>query len=438
MSTGRLLEKIINSSLETPSVVGERFRKTFENLAKSRDEFKNVGRLNTQCTQSSGVYIAPRIVATADHALPSGFKSNTYLFPNVDNMYFSIEDQHGKTQKARVILATRHPNFQADVPNKTLSIPTEDIALLLLDREFKNMPPIQMNFVTPKNEENGIGIGYTREYITPLYKDKRLPVFESNHPVKIATKFPSLSYAPKLGLHICTLGHPSSINSAGDLTFKNINLSDPQKDPLEIGVYHGMSGGGYFNHAGLLGIMVCTYKINIQKTPSPYSSQFLDSIFCVPFSYHKAWLMETMNLYKKQLPALDKQELSNKYNIDKLENQKEEINSASKNQMEQILQLKLDNLRLFLTHFYMEHLERNDHILNDAISEYLLGASSLSDISHIKEELLKKGYSLNSTTFFNKNSTIISDIQKIISITNDILATNDSCRLSGFPLRAKI
>jgi hypothetical protein len=358
--------------------------------------------------------------------LPAGFLSNRYIMPDSPQIIFSIEDNKGKKQTAKVILGTRHPSYRENYHLERFPSPRNDIALLLLDHEFKNIAPVTIDFSIPKDEENCISVGYSSVYVTPLQKDKRVPIFYDRQSVKIATKLPSLPYEPQAELHMSTLGYRSSIIEDTwccclNVTYANFDIQKPNKEPFEIGVPHGMGGGGYFNSHSLLGINVFTvYPSGYKKG---YSSQFLDRVFFLPLSTNRGWLEETLAFFEKKLPILDRKiDLIDEKGISRIQNKEDKYIPVSK---EEIILKITHKFSTFLIAFQKKHLTSKDKILNEKIdtflkSEYL---SLFDSVSDIKNTLLSKGHSVNNkqSTLFKSNDNAIADIQKIIDIANDLI-----------------
>lgn len=413
---------------EYQAEIGEGLRKKFEDLANKRAEFKNVGIVKSQYKECSGVYIASRLVVTIASGLPHGFLSNNYILPNAPQITFSVEDEKGIKQTARVIFGTTHPDYREDYYKKWVFSPRNDIALLLLDRELKSMGPIRVNFLPSRDETNCMAVGYTNQYPTFLKRDVRVPILKSQESVKIATVFPSLPYETNLRLHMITLGYSSSTFTDSccciPITYSNINMEKPNYEPFEIGLCNGMSGGGYFNNLSLLGITVLTVYPAFSGYKQGYSCQFLDQVYCLPLSLHHAWIKSTIAMYEERLTELDqKMDVWNKKNRENPE-RKEDKHSAMIKPPEDALLEKVNIFVRSLIVFKEKHLKPTDILLNKVIDKFLTKKFEAwyDVVSEIQNALLNKGYSVKQPTLFGRsNNNIIGDIQEIIYLTNDII-----------------
>lgn len=298
-----------DSNNSQPVILGTQ---SFEELARSRPEFENVGVVESitrnsinphrsSYKQGSGVYIGNQIVLTAAQILPSSFKEGVFASSMKHETYFVTTDNDGNTHAARVILANRHPLYK--INNTSIKNVRNDIAILVLDREFKHLEPISTHFTPIDTVKDCIHVGYTDRAISSLpFDNKRVPAEYYDTPIRVAVKFPGLCYMPYAKLHTVSLG--SSLYAHASALGGIIQCQLVQKhpyDPLESGTTPGMYGGGYFNRDSLLGIVSGDFVSIFAGTGS---SLPLDEVLCVPLFTHKQWIEKTLADYQKQLPAL--------------------------------------------------------------------------------------------------------------------------------------
>jgi Trypsin len=281
----------------------------FNDLGKSCFAFNSVGYIMTikacrkdtliryECRHGSGVYIGNQIAITAAHVLPPEVKDGEFISSLDAQTYFFVEDNNGVPQAARVLMAYLHPDYSIDNLNSLKNF-KNDIAILFLSREFKNINSIQLNYVKKNLQHDCTVVGYT-DQMTPISSDnKRIAILSSEKFKKVGVKTYESHYDSGLKLYVNRIGYSivSEYSFFGLFSFA-ISQKNPF-DPLEAGVYRGMSGGGYFNNDTLIGISVGSW---ISGKPDNLSHILSDEVYFVPLFNHKDWIEEIITLYKTKL-----------------------------------------------------------------------------------------------------------------------------------------
>jgi V8-like Glu-specific endopeptidase len=284
----------------------------FEDLAKSSSAFNSVGHIMTikacpeerfvryECLNGSGVYIGNQVAITAAHVVPLEVKNGEFISRLDAPTYFFVEGNDGVRQTARVMMAYRHPDYSMDNPASYKNF-KNDIAILLLSHEFKNINSIELNDIQKNRQHDCTVVGYS-DQMTPISSDnKRIAILNSDKFKKVGVKTHESYYNSALKLYVNQLGY--SIASEHSF-FGWFSFSISQKnsfDPLEAGTYRGMSGGGYFNNNTLIGIHVGS---SIPRKQDNLSHALLDEDYFVPLFNNKDWIEAIITLYKIKLFSL--------------------------------------------------------------------------------------------------------------------------------------
>jgi hypothetical protein len=288
----------------------------FEDLAKSSSAFHSVGHIMTikasfkdgllvhyECKNGSGVYIGNQIAITAAHVIPLEVKNGEFISRLDVPTYFFVKGNDGIRRTARVMMACRHPHYSMD-NLASLKRFKNDIAILLLSREFKNINPIELNDIQKNRQHDCTAVGYT-DQMTPISNDnKRIAILNSDQFMKVGVKTRESYYDRALGLYVNRMGYSiaSEYSFLGWFTF---SISQKNSfDPLEAGTYRGMSGGGYFNNNTLIGIAVGS---RILANQDNLSMILLDENYFLPLFNYKDWIEAIITLYKTKLLGLMEQ-----------------------------------------------------------------------------------------------------------------------------------